>query len=191
MGWHSNVREQTTVLWYALKYLSFYHAVKWKSKVFLARFGAGKTFSAPRICWSQPLTIHTKQHCTESSFDKYIPGSRLVFQESDCSTMPLTTTRTNKSFTNWGHNWSSREKNEKNQADFSKTIKKKHKLKLLIIDRIKSWYIRSHFLYHCSIKILGIRPWNVCPMYAAGKRAQVPKATLQNSLNNIHASDCT
>lgn len=70
-------------------------------------------------------------------------------------------------------------------------LRKKHKLKLLIINRIKSWYIRSHFLYHCSIKILGIRPWNVCPMYAAGKRAQVPKATLQNSLNNIHASDCT
>lgn len=113
MGWHSNVRGQTTGLWYVLKYLSFYHAVKWKSKVFLARFGAGKTFSAQGICWSQPLTIHTKQHCTESSFDKYIPGSRLIFQESDCSTMPLTTTRTNKSFTNWGHNRSSREKMRK------------------------------------------------------------------------------
>ena len=70
--------------------------------------------------WSQLLTVHTKQHCTESSSDNYVPRSQSVFQESACNALQLslTTTRTNKLFTNWGHCWSSRE----NQVNFSRNF---------------------------------------------------------------------
>lgn len=93
-------------------------------KMFLATFGAGKTFSAQRICWSQLLTIHTKQHCTESSVDKYIPGSRLVFQKVTAAQCLLPQPR-QISLLQTEVITEETEKKWENQADFSKTVKKK------------------------------------------------------------------